>query len=123
MPCQGLRILACLFLAAPRSWQSCGEVRLFVACQEWGACVVARAPGAKKAPAPTCRQKLLKQPTVLLPKVVAGICRSALFLSTYVALVFAGESWCRGYLRGRASWLWGEKARCEGVPRVSLLPI
>ena len=37
------------------------------------------------------RQKLLKKPLVLLPKVAAGVSRSALFLASYIALTFGGE--------------------------------
>ncbi|KAF5834998.1 hypothetical protein DUNSADRAFT_8055 [Dunaliella salina] len=37
------------------------------------------------------RQKLLKKPLVLLPKVATGVGRSALFLATYIALTFGGK--------------------------------
>ncbi|KAG1660912.1 hypothetical protein FOA52_007952 [Chlamydomonas sp. UWO 241] len=41
------------------------------------------------------RQRLIKQPAVLLPKVAAGIARSSLFLTLYIALAFGGA--CAGF--------------------------
>lgn len=37
-----------------------------------------------------CRQKLLKQPHTIWPKVAAGIARSSLFLTLYITLAFSG---------------------------------